>query len=123
MERSFVKLVAVALFVGFSAGAHAQAPAQGQQPNLPVAEVTDADLEKFANIYVALQETVSKYEAEMLAVETEEEARDIQVRAQKESVDTVAQHGWTPDEYVAVAQAINTDPGLAEKTRRLIDGR
>ena len=118
MERSFVSLVAAAL-LALSTGVQAQAP----EPNLPVTEVSDADLEKFADIYVALQETVSKYEAEMLAVESEDEARDIQVRAQKESVDTVAQHGWTPDEYVAVAQAINTDPQLADKTRRLIDSR
>ena len=119
MERSLISLVA-AVVLGLAVNAYAQAP----EPRVPsAAEVSDGDLEKFADVYVALQETTSKYEAELLGVETEEEARDVQLRMQKESIDTVARHGWTADEYLALADTINTDPQLVEKTRRLIESR
>ena len=125
MERSFITLVAAAATLSLGTSAFAQGRAE-QAPSPPIngsqaVQVSDAELETFADIYVDLQETASKYEAEMATVETEEDARDVQTRMQEESVATVARRGWTPDQYVAVAQAINSDPTLAEKTRRMID--
>ena len=46
---------------------------------------------------------------------------DVQTRLQEESVAAVVRHGWTPERYVAIAQAINSDLTLAQKTRRLIE--
>ena len=53
-------------------------------------------------------------------VKNESEAQELQSKMQKESVDKVTKRGWTPEHYVTVAQAINADPQLAEKTLALI---
>ena len=113
-------LIALAAALALVGSAQAQPPAQ---PAPDAVEVSAADLEKFADVFVALQQHAKRYEADMLRVKTEDEARDVQARMQQESVAAVAKYGWTPEEYVAVAQAINADPALAEKTQRLIDLR
>lgn len=120
MER-VLRLLAATIVLTFGTAAWAQQPAPGAA-DAPIA-VSDADLETFADIYVDLQDTVSRYEAELLRAESEDQARDLQSRMQQESVAKVAEHGWTPDRYVSVAQAINADPALAEKTRTLISRR
>jgi hypothetical protein len=117
MERLLIALVGALALAG---SALAQVPADVAPERV---EVSDADLERFATVYVALQEKADEYEAQMLRVRTEEEARDVQTRMQQESVAAVNMHGWTPEQYVAIAQAINADPELAERTRRLIDVR
>jgi hypothetical protein len=124
MERHVIALVASVAALGLGPIALAQAPAAPPSNDLGGSvEVSDAELETFADIYVDLQETASKYEARLLNVETEEEARGIQSEMQQESVGKVAERGWTPEQYVAVAEAINADPQLAEKTRSLIGRR
>ena len=121
MERSVTALVAVvsAMTLGLSASGFAQEPAE-QPPSLQsTAQVSDAEIQTFAGIYVDLQETARKYEAQMAGVKNEQEARDVQTRLQ--SVAAVARRGWTPERFLAVGQAINNDLTLAQKTRRLIE--
>jgi uncharacterized protein HemX len=125
MERSSIALVAVAA-LAFTPGAFAQqrterAPAQpGQTQEV---KLSDADLAKFADIYVDLQETASKFEAQLAGAKSDQEAQEVQSKMQQESVAKVAQHGWTPERYVSVGEAINANPELAEKTLALIDDR
>ena len=124
MDRRLVVLVAAAAL-----GASSQALAQAlpdQQPALepaPALEVTDADLRRFAAITVELQETASRFESQLLEVKTEDEAREVQARMQQESLATVAEYGWTPEQYVLVTQVITSDPELADRARSLIDRR
>jgi uncharacterized protein HemX len=126
MERSNKVLIAAAA-LAFSAGSLAQqqpapraAPPTGQAQEL---QLSDADLEKFADIYVDLLETQGKFEQELGSAETEEEARDVQARIQIESVEKLTRHGWTAERYVLVGEAIRSDPTLTEKTLALIDDR
>ncbi|MBN1238169.1 MAG: DUF4168 domain-containing protein [Gammaproteobacteria bacterium] len=95
-------------------------PAEPQAPLEPE-DVTDEDMETFATIYVALQETAEKYEQEIAAVESEEEAQAVQARLQQESIGTLQRHGWTPDQFNRVAEALNRDPEKVQKTLRLIE--
>jgi len=128
MERP-IAIVAATALLAFAASAHAQreqqpaergAPPSAAQPSAPV---SDADLEKFADIYVDLEQTSDKYQSQIAAAKSEEEARDLQSRMREESTATVAQHGWTPERYVTVADAINADRSLAAKTLELISKR
>ncbi len=123
MERSLIALVAIAsaATVGLSASAFAQEPAAPPHSQEAVPQVSDAEIQTFADIYVDLQETASKYEAQMTAAKTEQEARDVQTRIQAESVASVSKRGWTPERYLAVAEAINANPALVQKARRLIE--
>jgi uncharacterized protein HemX len=125
MERSNLLLLAAAAFA-LATGAVAQQPAPRVAPPVGQAQeiqLSDADLEKFADIYVDLLDTEAKFEQELGSVETEEQARDVQARIQLESIAKLTRHGWTAERYVLVGEAIQSDPRLTEKTLALIDDR
>jgi hypothetical protein len=93
----------------------------GRAPSTETAAVSDAELDTFATIYVDLLATAAKFEAEMSSAQTEEQAQAVKARVQTESVAKVAQHGWTPEKFNAVSEAINRTPGLADKAVKLIE--
>jgi hypothetical protein len=100
-----------------------QAP-QGQAVEPPVAapaDVSDAELETFATIYVDLLQTVAKFEPQMKAAQSEEQAREIQTQVQTESIAKVAQRGWTPEKFNSVTDAINRSQTLSDKAAKLIE--
>jgi hypothetical protein len=123
MDRPLVAVALAAAVFGASTAAQSQ-ERPAAPPSLergPVPDVSEADLRKFAIITVQLEEAANRFEQEMLRAKTEEEAREIQARMQKQTVATVVQYGWTPEQYVLVTQAISADPGLADRARALID--
>ena len=125
MERSTIALLAAASFV-LASGALAQQPApRGAPPPAQTQEVelSDADLEKFADIYVDLLDTEAKFEQELGGVQTEEQARELQTRMQQEGMAKLARHGWTAERYLLVGEAIQSDAQLTEKTIALIENR
>jgi uncharacterized protein HemX len=124
MERSSIALIAAASFA-LASGVMAQQPAPRDAPTGQAQEIqlTDADLEKFADIYVDLLDTEAKYEEELAGIETEEQARDLQTRMQQESVAKLARHGWTAERYVLTGEAIKADATLTEKTLAIIERR
>jgi uncharacterized protein HemX len=100
-----------------------QEPRRAQPPAAATETVSDADLETFATIYVDLLDTAAKLDAEMSTAATEEQAREIQGRAQTESIAKVAQRGWTPEKFNTVGDAINRDPALTDKAVKLIESK
>jgi hypothetical protein len=124
MERSNIALIAAAALV-LAGSANAQQPApRGAPPSQSQEiEVTDADLRKFADIYVDLLDTETKYEAELGSAETDEQARDVQARMQLEGIEKLTRHGWTAERYVRVGEVIQADPTLTAKTLALIEDR
>lgn len=92
-------------------------------PSVEAITVSDAELETFATIYVDLLETAEKFEAEMKAAQTEEQALEVRGRIETESVAKVAQRGWTPAKFNSVSEAINGDPTLTAKVVKLIEQR
>ena len=125
MERSRIALIAAAA-LAFGPLALAQREADRAEPPLAQPldlQLTDADLEKFADIYVDIQDTADAYEAQLTRVKDEAEAQELKSRMEKESIDKVTKRGWTPQFYVTVARTINADPELADKTLTLIAKR
>lgn len=125
MERTYLALLAAIPLV-LAGSAFAQPGAErAAPPGTPSqkVQVSDSDLETFADIYVDLRETAEKFEAELATAGNEDEALKLQTRMQEESAEKVAKRGWTPERYVAMAQTINADPELADKTLALIDER
>ncbi len=117
-QFSAFMMVIAALFVGSSAIAQnsAEPPARSTQP----AQLSDNELQTFAQIYTDLQKSKSKHEAALASAQTDEEAGKIQEDFRKESVATVSKHGWTMDKFNSVVRTINSDPELAERARALI---
>lgn len=102
----------------------AQPPAPGQPGQGQAAEqITDEELETFADIYIELEETLGRYEQELASAESDQEAQEVQTRMQEESFETISDHGWTPSDYNRVVQAVNSDPNLLQKAVALIEDR
>jgi len=120
---------AFAVMTGFAHAALAQQPAppaapppQAQQPQPQVErDVTDEDLDTFASIYVELQTLNERFQSELAGVESEAQAQEVQTRLQEESISTIEEHGWSVAQYNAVAQSINADRDLLERTMELIE--
>ena len=125
MKGLFTSAAAALFFLTGPLYAQEPAPPPAQPaPGLgePI-EVSDEDLETFADIYVALEKTLSAYEQELAAAETQEDAQKAQAKLQEDAFARIAEHGWTPDQYNRVVQAVNADAALREKAIALIEER
>ena len=125
MERSTIALIAAASFA-LASGALAQQPTTRDPPQTGQSagvEVSDSDLETFADIYVDLLDTEAKFEEELAGVQTEQQALELQTRMQQESVAKLARRGWSAERYVLVGEAIKSDPQLTERTIAMIEER
>lgn len=99
-----------------------QEPAQPPPaPSQPAADVSDADIEKFAEIYVDIEATRSEMSQEMAEVQDEQEAQELQARMHEEIVSTIEDHGWSLERYNEVANAISADPELRKQVIDLIN--
>jgi hypothetical protein len=126
MEDAGMKTSAVVIVAYCAFAAPQLSFAQQEAPNVrpPAAfAVSDMELETFASIYVDLLDTASKFDAEMKAAQSEEQALEIRGRAQTESIAKVERHGWTPEKFNSVSEAINKDPSLTDKAVKLIQER
>lgn len=84
-------------------------------------EVSDSDMQKFAEIYVDVETKRAEIADEFNAAEEPVPAEEAQVRLQEELVATVEEHGWSVDQYNKVASAISNDPEKRDKTVELIN--
>jgi len=122
MKLFLHSLCALALATG-SAGL-AQAPQQA--PAAPPAEqeatdVSEADMQKFAEIYVDVETTRVQVTEEISASGDKVAPEEAQGRLQQELVATIEEHGWTVDRYNRVATAISNDPAKRDKTVQIIN--
>ena len=129
MRLSIGSLLATAAFA-FTPLVHAQEPAPPptdspvQQPGEVDAEpITDEELETFADIYIELEDTLHRFEEELAAAQSDEEAQTLQVQMQEESFEKISDHGWSLTEYNRVVQAVNSNPELLQKAVALIEDR
>jgi hypothetical protein len=125
MERTTLASIAAAAFALATVSTAQQPNPRGAPQGGQVQEIqlSDADLEKFAEIYVDLLVTEAKFEQELQRAATEEQTREVQARMQQEGATKLTRHGWTAERYVLVGQTIQSDPELTEKTLALIESR
>ena len=55
--------------------------------------------------------------AEMKTAQTEEQALAIRGKVETESIAKVEQHGWTPEKFNSISEAISNDPGIDREGR------
>lgn len=85
----------------------------GQMPGAqPGAELSDADIETMAEVYVALNELQSDADARAQAAPTPEEQNQIQAEATSEMQTVLQDHGLSVDQYQQMVQLINTDENV-----------
>jgi hypothetical protein len=115
-------LCALALAAGSASLAQAQDPAPAAPPaEEATTEVSDADMQKFAEIYVNVEAKRVQVTEEMSASGETVPPEEAQGRLQQELVATIEQHGWSVDRYNRVATAISNDPAKRDKTLKIIN--
>jgi hypothetical protein len=122
MNLLLPSLCALGLAAGNVSLAQTPQPAAPPEPaEQQATEVSEADMQKFAEIYVDVETTRVELVEELHAAEQPVAAEEAQVRLQEELVATIEQHGWSVDRYNRVATAISNDPEKRDKTVKLIN--
>lgn len=96
-------------------------PPPGPQQQQQQVQVSESDIQKFAEIYIEVEEARNELSDEMNEAANQEEAQEIQARMQEEIVATIADHGWSVSRYNEVATAISNDPELRSEALDLIN--
>lgn len=105
--------------------AEAQSPRDSDVARLDTAAlgVSADELETFADIFVAIEQTTFEYQMELATVASEQEARSLEARIERATQEKIEQRGWTMEKYEAVSDTINANPQLLDRALALIEER
>lgn len=105
--------------------AEAQSPRDSDVARLDSAAlgVSADELETFADIFVAIEQTTFEYQMELATVASEQEARSLEARIERATQEKIEQRGWTMEKYEAVSDTINANPQLLDRALALIEER
>lgn len=92
-------------------------PANPQQQ----VDVSDAEVQKFAEIFVDVQDTRDELSRELQDTESPQNAQQVQERMRQAITETIQEHGWNVQKYNRIATAINNDPEMREDALEIID--
>ncbi|MEX2494677.1 MAG: DUF4168 domain-containing protein [Woeseia sp.] len=121
LKKSILTAAGAFLLTGGAVQAQVEQPAAPPMPEQQAASVSQGDIEKFAQIYVQVEETRSELALEMNDAATPEQAQEIQARMQQEIVAAIDDHGWSVDKYNEVATAISNDDEMRSRALDLIN--
>lgn len=112
----FLAPVALAVALGASGAAVAQqSGAQGGMQQAPDIEVTDEQVESFAEAQARVAEIGEKWTPRMQEAESSEEVQKAREQAQQEMVIAVENAGLSVQEYNQIARAAQADEELRSK--------
>jgi len=129
MKTRFIAAISALAMTPLLAMAQTPPPGQPQTnpppPSAPAPapeaqKVKEADLTKFAQIYVDVQQTREEMSVEMSQAQTQEEAREVQLKMQEEIERTIQDHGWTVDKYNQTATMINANPDQRDEVLDMV---
>jgi hypothetical protein len=106
MPSRFTTTAAAALLaLGLTA-----APALAQDQQAPAAaDITDEQLDQFAEAALAVNQVGREYASRLQSVEDESQAEQIRAEAQEAMVEAVREEGLSVDEYNAIYAAAEND--------------
>lgn len=108
----------LALF-GLAFAPAASAQQQGQRQAQQAPQVTDEQLEEFAEIAKDVGKVRAKYEKKLSQAGAPAKARQIQQQANEEMKAVIDDHDMSIKEYNQIAQAISNDPQTAQRFRQI----
>lgn len=121
VTNSLLAIALGLLTIGTVPAAYAQGwndsaePAPGQVRPMNPADVSDGDLDKFANVNVKAHEIQQKYEPQVDSAKTMDDIERIQAQMQGELIDVIHAEDISVDEYQQVATAVQQDPQLRKR--------
>lgn len=105
-----------------SAVAQQAAPQQGAPSQAaPAADFSDAKLESYAEAVVGIQQVNQKWQTEMNAAQSQEEADKIREQSFTEMEKVVQDKGLTVQEYNDITVAAQSNPDLNQKILAMIN--
>lgn len=111
--RNAVGALALAGTLGLAIPAGVAAQEQ-MPPQQPAVEVTDELMERFVAVYPEVVNVAEAAQTQLAAVETPEQAQEIQADAQAQITTVLEDGGVSTEEYEAVVMELNNDPELRE---------
>lgn len=114
---------ALAMLVGgMMLSAPASAQQQQQQPQAQEQiEVSDDELETFAEAHLEVQEVRAELQATLQQSENAEEAQSAQQEANAEMVEIIQEHDMTTERFSQIVSGINADPELQERFDEVVE--
>lgn len=112
----------VMLVGGLMLSAPASAQQQQEQPQAqePI-EVSDDELETFAEAHLEVQEVRAELQASLQQAENAEEAQSAQQEANAEMVEIIQDHDMTTERFSEIVNGINADPELQERFDEVVE--
>jgi len=108
-----------ALTLGFAAPGTAQQQQHQAPPPAADIEVSDTQLEAFADAQSTLGEIQQDYAGRMQSVDDPEKANELREEANAEMVDAVEESGLTVETFNQIAQAVQNDPELQQRLAQI----
>lgn len=115
-----LKHILFGLTFGFAV-ALVPAMAEETQQSISADDVTDQQLEQFADALSDVRELGSQYSTEISAAESQEEAQELQREAQTEMVAAVEEAGLSVREYNTIAELMSQNPDLMERVETMLE--
>ncbi|MCC5856176.1 MAG: DUF4168 domain-containing protein [Idiomarina sp.] len=103
--------------------AEAQAAAQAQMEQMQNAVITEDQLEKFVDALEDIERINDDFVEQLENIETQEQAQELQIAAQREMVEAVEDAGLTVEEYNTVAYRLQSDPEIREAVEQIREER
>ncbi|MCH8493271.1 MAG: DUF4168 domain-containing protein [Idiomarina sp.] len=126
LKRTFaLSAIAAAMFAmpAIAQQDDAQAYAQQQMEQMANEPVTDEQLETFVDAIEHIERINDEFVEALENVETQEEAQQLQMDAQREMVESVEETGLTVEEYNALAYRLQNDPEVQAKVEAIREDR
>jgi hypothetical protein len=100
-------------------------PPEAQQPAEPpaprpeaqpgAAEVTEEQIERFAEAYTEVSQLRDEYTQQIIQAEDPDRATELQQEANERMIEAVEEKGLSVGEYNMIAEAMDRDPELQER--------
>ncbi|MFU8784817.1 DUF4168 domain-containing protein [Aliidiomarina sp.] len=126
LKRTFaLSAIAAAMFAmpAIAQQDDAQAYAQQQMEQMANEPVTEEQLETFVDAIEHIERINDEFVEALENVETQEEAQQLQMDAQREMVESVEETGLTVEEYNALAYRLQNDPEVQAKVEAIREDR
>lgn len=126
LKRTFaLSAIAAAMFAmpAIAQQDDAQAYAQQQMEQMANEPVTEEQLETFVDAIEHIERINDEFVAALENVETQEEAQELQMNAQREMVESVEATGLSVEEYNALAYRLQNDPEVQAKVEAIRENR
>ncbi|WP_157981340.1 DUF4168 domain-containing protein [Aliidiomarina sanyensis] len=93
--------------------------AQQQMEQMANEPVTEEQLEKFVYAIGHIERINEEFVTALESVETQEQAQELQINAQREMVEAVEDTGLTVEEYNALAYRLQNDPEIQQAVEEM----